>query len=182
MPTDDLVQQTALALAAAALGLPILLQAARIGLAGFARLRLRWRLRAGNAAVETVCRRAADVAARADAQQAALDRLLAEQKQIGRFIASVEQSRIEMVHEIGEPAGNAVLFTCELHRMPELPNAEFGRAGGSRSVFARPVWERRNVAHIWAETPEEAMDAVHRAFDARTGIVPTRLRRAEVPS
>lgn len=182
MLTDDTALLTALAVGAAALGLPVLFQAARFALVTAFRLRLRRRMHAANAEVEAVYHRTAAIASRADAQQAVLNRLLAEQKQISRCVETVENSRVEMVHEVGAPADKAVLFTCELHRLPDLPSTDFGRTGGPRFVFARAIWDRRNVASIWAETPDAAMDAVRRAFDARTGVVPTRLRRAEVPS
>lgn len=173
-PAADMFGVGVLVLALGALGLSVVFEASRLSAVTGKQAILRRRRQARERELFDLQRRVETADAEAQAKQTTLDNLTTEKTRIAAVIASIQSSKIEMVHEIGEPEGSATLYQGDLR-----PTSDFGRPG-QRGVFAREIWERPNVAHVWADTPEAAMAAIQRAFNARTGIQSTRVMRAEM--
>jgi len=174
MPSTSLFALCVLGLGGGALALAIAYESARItamsGRTALARRKLQSRaeeLKALNA-------RVADTESRADLQQATLDRLILERGRLTGLIASVKASKVALVHELGDPESSALLFECDLRTTPD-----FSRIDARRLLFAREIWGYRNIVHVWADTPDEAMAAVGRAFNARSGLLAGRVQRAD---
>ncbi|WP_051341113.1 hypothetical protein [Azospirillum halopraeferens] len=152
---------------AAALGLSIVVDIGRLGAERARMLALQhkvdrkrvalkeWRARSGRhgAELESYHTRAANGLARRR-------RALAE-------IRAVEFGRIEMVHEV-ESDGAGTLYRSLLALRPD-----FAETDRRNIVFARPIWDFRNVAHIRATSPEQAILLVRAAFPQRCGVQPT---------
>lgn len=172
-PTIDVFGVSVLVLGLTALGLSVIFEASRLSATAGKQALVRRRLQARERERIDVRMRLESTEAERAAKQTALDGLLAERSRILAATTSLKLSKVEMVHEIGEPEPGLALFHADLRS-----DAVAGRSEPRRIVFARPIWERGNVAHVWAETPESAMAAVQRAFNARSGIVATRMQRA----
>lgn len=174
MVAIDVFALAVLALGLGALGLSVVYEGTRItamtGRAALAKRRIQTRadeLKELNARIE-------DTNSRADLQQAGLDRLVRERGRLTGLITSVKAAKVTLIHELGEPDGAAVLFECDLRTAPD-----FARLDQRRMMFAREIWDRRNVAHVWADGPDAAMAAVQRAFTLRSGLLPGRLQRPD---
>lgn len=174
MAAVDVFALCVLALGLGALGLSVVYEGTRItAMSGRTAMARRKRL-ARAEELKALRGRIADTDSRADAQQAALDRLLAERGRLSGLIKSVQASKVALIHEIGEPDNGVTLYDCDLRTVPD-----FNCMDTRRLLFAREIWDRRNVAHVWAETPDAAMAAVQRAFNLRSGLLPGRLQRAD---
>lgn len=174
MAALDVFALSVLALGVGALGLSVVYEGTRItamsGRAALTRRRIQAKadeLKALNARIE-------DTRSRTDLQQATLDRATAERARLTGLIRSLKAAKVEMIHELGEPDGPALRFECDLRTAPD-----FNRIDQRRMLFAREIWERRNIAHVWADTPDAAMAAVQRAFNLRSGLLPGRLQRSD---
>lgn len=171
-PIHDVFGIAVLLLGLTALGLSVIFEASRLsataGRLAMVRRRLQTRQREKLDTKANLDKHEADVTAK----QAKLDAMTAERARIVAATTALKLSKIEMVHEIGEPDSGALLFQGDLRTNPEQ-----GRPDQRRIVFAKEIWERNNVAHVWADNPEAAMAAIQRAFTARSGIIATRLQR-----
>ncbi len=174
-PIQDVFGIAVLLLGLTALGLSVIFEASRLsataGRLAMVRRRLQARQREKLEMKTNLEKHEAEVIAK----QAKLDAMTAERARIIAATTALKLSKIEMVHEIGEPDSGALLFQGELR-----PNPEQGRPDQRRIVFAKEIWERNNVAHVWADSPETAMAAIQRAFTSRSGIIATRLQRIGV--
>lgn len=173
MPSTNLFALCVLALGVGALALAIAFETARITAMSGRSALVRRKLQSRTEALKALTTQVADTESRADLQQAALDRLILERGRLTGLIASVKASKVALVHELGNPEGGALLFGCDLNTTPD-----FGRIDTRRLLFAREIWGCRNIVQVWADTPDEAMAAVHRAFNARSGLLAGRVQRA----
>jgi hypothetical protein len=159
-----------------ALGLSVIFEASRLSAAAGRQALLRRRAQSRQREKLELKLRLDSGETETAAKQMKLDAMMAERSRIIAATAALKLSKIELVHEIGEPESGMTLFQGDLRTMPGQ-----GHADQRRIVFAKEIWERSNVAHVWAETPESAMAAIQRAFTARSGIVASRLQRAALP-
>ncbi|HEY0838064.1 MAG TPA: hypothetical protein VGE72_29400 [Azospirillum sp.] len=172
IPTLDIFALALIILSAAALGLIIVVEASRISVLTGRQSLLRKRLadhrkelsllRDRVDEVEEAVRRRHDQRSELDAQRA----------RVASLAASIQADKIEMVHDLGGPEPGRVLFQCVLRTAPD-----FGRVEQRHVIFARDIWQRKNVAHVWAESPDAAHAALQRAFHPRSGVLPTRIER-----
>ncbi|MCW2236560.1 hypothetical protein [Azospirillum canadense] len=173
MAALDVFALSVLALGLGALGLSVVYEGTRITAASGRTALTRRRIQAKADELKELNARIEDTKSRTDLQQATLDRLIADRARLTGMIRSLKASKVEMIHELGELDGPALLFECDLRTAPD-----FNRLDQRRMVFAREIWDRRNIAHVWADTPDAAMAAVQRAFNLRSGLLPGRLQRS----
>lgn len=81
-------------------------------------------------------------------------------------LKALEYSKIELVHELGEPDRNTEIFWSQIAVGPNF--AELDRKD---IVFSRQIWEYRNVAHISASSADQAHGLVQASFGERNGLV-----------
>ncbi len=172
-PVIDVFGIAVLVLGLTALGLSVLFEASRLSTAAGKQALVRRRMQARERERLDLKIRLDGAQSEATAKQQTLDNLLAERSRLQSATSSLKLSKVEMVHEVGEPEPGAHLYQADL-RTDTSPV----RGEPRRIVFANAIWERNNIAHVWAESPEAAMAAVQRAFHARTGITVTRMQRA----
>jgi len=110
------------------------------------------------------------VAERRILRQRALERL----DDLKRRMAAAKQDRIEFIHELSEPTTRDRLFRVEL----SLADG-FLEDRPEDCIFSAEIWKRRNVAEVWAPTPEAAIELIAKAFPASTGVVRNRLKLPE---
>jgi hypothetical protein len=175
-PTQDVFGMAVLLLGLTALGLSVIFEASRLSAVAGRQALLRRRAQSRQREKLELKLRLDSGEAEIAAKQMKLDAMMAERSRIIAATTALKLSKIEMVHEIGEPESGMALFQGDLRTTPEQ-----SRADQRRIVFAKEIWERSNIAHVWAETPESAMAAIQRAFTARSGIVASRLQRAALP-
>lgn len=128
------------------------------------------------AALEELHRRLAAAEDGESRRQTELARLANDRARVEGLIKSFQADKLEMVHEIGHPDGTNALFVCELKTTPD-----FNRIDSRRLIFAREIWQHRNVAHVWADSQDAALGQVQRAFHGRAGVVPGRIAPAGGP-
>lgn len=172
----DIFGSAVLVLGLTALGLSVIFEASRLSATTGKQALLRRRLQAREREKLDQKLRLDEALGEEAKKQATLDALLTERSRVLAATNALKLSKIEMVHEIGDPEPGTVLYQADLR----LGGAGDGRGPG-RIVFAREIWERANIAHVWAETPEAAMAAIQRAFNARSGVVAARVQRAALP-
>ena len=78
-----------------------------------------------------------------------------------------ELVKVELVHELGD-ADETEGFWAQLAVQEGIATIDRRDV-----IFSRQIWEYRNVAHIWAPTPEQAALLVQAAFAARNGVLPS---------
>jgi len=83
-------------------------------------------------------------------------------------LKALEYTKVEMVHEVGDCDGAALGYWSLLTAGPGFAEAERRDV-----VFARPIWEYRNCAHIWAGSEDHAQGLLRMAFPPRCGVQPT---------
>ncbi|AWJ84964.1 hypothetical protein TSH58p_16415 [Azospirillum sp. TSH58] len=158
-----------LVLCVGALGLSVVYEASRLTASGSRKALVRRKLEAQAADLAALDRRIEDARAESAARQEALDRLTAERGRLTGLIASVKASKIALVHEIGDAQSGAQRYESELRTVPD-----FARLDPRRMLFARAIWDRRNIARVWADTPDAAAAMLQRAFSARNGVLSSR--------
>lgn len=126
------------------------------------------------AALEELRRQLAAAEEAETRRQAELSRLANDRARVEGLIKSFQADKLEMVHELGQPDGTNALFICELKTTPD-----FNRIDSRRLIFAREIWQHRNVAHVWAESADAALGHVQRAFHGRSGVVAGRIQPTE---
>ena len=104
------------------------------------------------------------------ALQARLTDTVNRRKKLAGELKTLEYSKIEMVHELGECDGAALGYWSLLAVSPDS-------AGVDRRdiVFSRQIWDYRNCAHIWAGSADHAAGLLRNAFTPRSGVMPTNL-------
>lgn len=102
--------------------------------------------------------------------------LATETTQLRKACAVAAMDTFEVVHEVGTPSGNTVRFDVEVL----LSGAAMSEGPAAAQIDPR-VWTMRNVAQVWAPSPQEALQMVGRVFPARYGFVVTRFLNADTP-
>jgi len=174
----DVFGGAVLVLGLTALGLSVIFEATRLSATAGRQALVRRRIQSREREKLDQKRAVDEALTEEAAKQATLDGLLTERSRLLGATNSLKMSKIEMVHEVGDPVPGAVLYQADLRSGGGDP----ARPEQRRIVFAREIWDRSNIAHVWAETPEAAMAALQRAFNAKSGIVATRVQRAASPS
>lgn len=159
-----------LVLCIGALGLSVVYEASRLTATSSRRALVRRKLEAQAADLAALSRQIENAQAESDARQEAIDRLTAERGRLTGLIASVKASKVALVHEIGDAQSGAQRYESELRTIPD-----FARLDPRRMLFARAIWDRRNIARVWADTPEAAAAMLQRAFGTRNGVLSSRL-------
>ncbi|HYH21086.1 MAG TPA: hypothetical protein VD995_20965 [Azospirillum sp.] len=172
MPALDVFALALIVLSTAALGLMIVIEASRISVLSGRQSLLRKRLadhRRELGLLRGRVEEAEEMVRRRQEQRAELD---AQRARVVSLAASIQADKIELVHELGGPDPGSVLYQCVLRTAPD-----FGRIDPRNMIFARDIWQRKNCAHIWAESPDAAHAALLRAFHPRSGVLPGRIER-----
>lgn len=158
-----------LVLCVGALGLSVIYEASRLTATSSRKALARRKLEAQAADLAALSRQIDDAQAESAARQEAIDRLTAERGRLTGLIASVKASKVVLVHEIGDAQSGAQRYESELRTVPE-----FARLDPRRLLFARAIWDRRNIARVWADTPDAAAAMLQRAFGTRNGVLSSR--------
>lgn len=164
-----------LVLALGALGLSVAFEASRLSALTGRLALLKRRLQARDRELFDLKRRVSSAETELQTKQAGLDSLTAERSRLTAAIASIRSSKVEMVHELGDPDGFNMLYQVDLRTAPG-----FARIDQRRIVFAREIWERTNIALVWADSAEAAMTIARRAFNERSGVQPLNVRKADM--
>lgn len=160
-------------LGAGALLVMVVTEVSRLGVVAARRALARSRIDTLRNELDQARAQTAETEAAIEEGQARLGMLVAERERLAGLTRSVQADRVELVHEIGMPDGGPAPFRCLLRTAPD-----FARIDPRHVVFAREIWQRRNVAHIWADTPEAAYALLQRSFPARSGVLPGGIERA----
>lgn len=104
------------------------------------------------------------------AQQARLTEFISRKQKIQNEIKAIEFTKIELAHEIGESDEGAIGFWSLLVVMPN-----FNQVDRRDILFSRQIWDYRNVAHVWANSSEQAQALLRTAFHQRAGVQPTQM-------
>ncbi|ACJ01136.1 hypothetical protein [Rhodospirillum centenum] len=108
-----------------------------------------------------------------EAEEAAL---VIETTQARRTCTIAAQDTFEIIHEVGTPGSGNAAFDVEILLSPAAMNQ------GPAATQTEPrVWSRRNIARIWAPSPQEALQLAGRVFPVRYGYVITRFLNASIP-
>ncbi|MDQ2105568.1 hypothetical protein [Azospirillum isscasi] len=158
-----------LVLCVAALGISVVYEASRLTAATSRKALVRRKLDAQTADLAALDRQIEDAQAASAARQEVIDRLTAERGRLTGLIASVKASKVALVHEIGDAQSGAQRYESELRTVPD-----FARLDPRRMLFARAIWDRRNIARVWADTPDAAAAMLQRAFSTRNGVLSSR--------
>jgi len=172
MPALDIFALALIVLSTAALGLIIVIEASRISVLTGRQSLLRKRLadhRKELGLLRGRVEEAQELVRHREDQRGQLD---AQRARVASLAASIQADKVELVHELGGPDPGHVLYQCALRTAPD-----FARVDQRNLIFARDIWHRRNVAHIWAESPDAAHAALQRAFHPRSGILHARIER-----
>lgn len=79
---------------------------------------------------------------------------------------ALEFTKVELVHELGDGDGTSVFWS-------QLTVQEnFGTIERRDVIFARQIWDYRNVAHIWTPGTDLATALVRTSFTAKNGVLP----------
>lgn len=152
---------------AAALGLSIIMDVGRLGAERARQLALQGAIDKKRAATREWAARTSKHRAAIDAMRDRHGECVARKRRALNELRTIEFGRIEMVHEIegDQPiAGYWMLL---------VTRPEFAEVDRRDVVFSRQIWEFRNVAHIWAGSPETATLLARGAFSQRSGVLLT---------
>ena len=154
-------------ISAGVLGLSMILTTARTASQARRRSALRQVVQARGDEIEAIQGRVANVERIVQGRQGECGELETRRARTDAAARAVAADKVELVHELGAAQPGHTLFRCELRTAPE-----FARLDNRRVIFAREIWERRNVAHVWAADAEAAMTTLLRAFPPASGILP----------
>lgn len=96
--------------------------------------------------------------------QAKLTEFNGRRQKAAQDLKSLEFSKVEMIHELDDLDGE--IFWARLAVVPNF--AELNRRD---IVFSRQIWDYRNVAHIRAESIQQAREQVHGTYTVTNGIL-----------
>lgn len=104
------------------------------------------------------------------AQQVRLTDFIARKQKVQNEIKALEFTKVELVHEIGESDEGAMGFWSLLVVMPN-----FAQVDRRDVLFSKQIWDYRNVAHVWANSSEQAQALLKTAFHQRSGVQATQM-------
>lgn len=100
-----------------------------------------------------------------------------ENTQLRKSCAAAAMDTFDIVHELGSPNAGTTRFDVEILLSPAAM-----QEGPAAAQNDPRIWALRNVAHIWAGSPYEALQMAGRAFPSRYGFVVTKFLNAQLPS
>ncbi|MBP2301345.1 hypothetical protein [Azospirillum picis] len=100
------------------------------------------------------------------ALQARLTEFTGRRQKAQTELRALELSKIELVHELGDPDSNGDVYWSQLGVGPN-----FNELDRKDIIFSRQIWEYRNVAHIIAPSADQAHGAVRASFGTRNGLI-----------
>lgn len=155
---------------AAALGLSIVIDVGRISAERARLTMLQRQLDKKRSALREWSAKADQKALELKAHHTRLLEFTSRKQKAQQEIKALEFARVELVHELGDPAPGAMGFWAQLQVMPN-----FATVDRHEVVFSRQIWEYRNVAHVWAGASEQAQALLRIAFTSRCGVQATRI-------
>lgn len=99
-------------------------------------------------------------------QQARLTEFNGKKQKLQNEIRELELSRVEFVHELGDPGDYVPVFWSRLR-----PTESFKTVPRQDVVFSRQIWDFRNVAHVHAAGPDRALVLLASAFGVASGVL-----------
>lgn len=99
-------------------------------------------------------------------QQARLTEFNGKKQKLQNEIREMELSRVEFVHELGDPGDCVPVFWSRLR-----PTDGFKTVPRQDVVFSRQIWDFRNVAHVHAAGPDRALVLLASAFGVASGVL-----------
>ncbi|WP_448188615.1 hypothetical protein [Azospirillum sp. sgz301742] len=172
MSADSVFAILLVLLGLGALGGMVVMEVSRLGVLSARRAMAHKRTESMRAETELARTRASQIEETLERGKAQLATLAAECQRLASVTRTVEADRVELVHELGTPDGAPAPYRCVLRTIPD-----FARIDPRNVIFAREIWQRKNVAHVWAETPEVAHALLQRAFPNRSGVLPGAIER-----
>lgn len=172
MSTNALFAVLLVLLGVGGLGGMVVMGVSRLGVLAARRALVQNRIGTLHAATQRAQTRTAELETTIERGQARLAHLAAEAQRLASLTRTVEGERVEMVHDLGTPDGLPAPFRCVLRTVPD-----FARIDPRHVVFSRDVWQRKNVAHLWADSADQAQAMLLRAFPARSGVLPGAIER-----
>ena len=172
MAADTVFAVLLVLLGTGALGGMVVMEVSRLGMLSARRALAHKRTEAMRAEAELARSRTTQLETAIERGQAQLVTLAAECQRLASITRTVEADQVELVHELGAPDGMPAQYRCVLRTVPD-----FARIDPRHVVFTREIWARKNVAHVWAETPELAHALLQRAFPGRSGVLPGAIER-----
>lgn len=155
-----------------ALGGMVVMEVSRLGMLSARRVLAQKRTESLRTETERARERATQLNTAIERGQTQLTTYAAEVQRLTSLLRSAEADRVELVHDLGMPDGRPAPFRCVLRTVPD-----FARIDPRHVIFSREIWQRKNVAHIWAESPEQAHAQLLRAFPARSGVLAGAIER-----
>jgi hypothetical protein len=155
-----------------ALGGMVVMEVSRLGVLSARRALAAKRIESMRTEAELARTRTAQLETAIERGQAQLVTMAAECQRLASVARTVAADQIELVHELGVPDGAPAPYRCVLRTVPD-----FARIEPRNVVFAREIWQRKNIAYVWAETPELAHGLLQRAFPTRSGVLPGAIER-----
>lgn len=172
MSTETVFAVLLVLLGIGALGGMVVMEVSRLGLLSARRALVQKRTEALEKEAERARASAEQFNTAIERGQAQVTKLAAETQRLTALLRSMEVDRVEVVHDLGAPDGRPAPFRCVLRTAPD-----FARIDQRQVVFSRDIWQRKNVAHIWADAPELAHALLLRTFPARTGVLAGAIER-----
>lgn len=152
-------------LCVAALGVGVIVEAAKYALLRSRRTVTQGRLERRKKDLEDALARAEAVEDEAEKLQKKLDTINADRQKTASLLKTILSDRVEMIHELGQVDRSRNAFESAL-----TTASDFNRIEDRRVMFHRDIWKRRNSALVWADTQEEAEAALARVFTPRSAV------------
>ncbi|WP_051340741.1 hypothetical protein [Azospirillum halopraeferens] len=158
-------------ISAAALGVSLILTTVRTASQARRLSALRQVVQARTDEIEAMRRRIAGVERLTRTRQGECGELETRRVRTDAATRAAAADKIELVHELGAVHPGYERYRCDLRTAPD-----FARVETRRLVFAREIWERRNVAIVRAPDAESAMITLNRVFPPASGVLAGSLR------
>lgn len=155
---------------AAALGLSIVFDVGRVSAERARASVLQRQIEKRKAAIREWTAKTNTRAGELKALQARLAEASGRRQKLQGELKTLECSKVEMVHELGECDAAAIGFWSQL-----AVSEEAGGVERRDIIFSRQIWDYRNVAHTWAGSAEHAVALLRTAFSERCGVRPANL-------
>lgn len=151
---------------AAALGLSIVIDVSRLSAEKARETMLQRQHDKKRTALLEWSRKAAEKKEELTALQARHTEFAARRHKAVTEIRALELTKVELVHEMGD-GDEENGFWSQISLLETFPGIDRRDV-----IFARPIWDYRNVAHIWTMTADQANALVRTVFTAKNGVAP----------